>query len=78
MTSFSKGIRIGDYREQLEEALGLPLEEFVRKSGDSAIAAGPIRFRVNGARAATLTLSRACNSVQGAAATLAFTASPAL
>ena len=48
MTGSSKGIRIGDYREQLEEALGLPLEEFVRKSGDSAIAAGPIRFRVNG------------------------------
>jgi hypothetical protein len=48
MTGYSKGIRIGDYREQLEEALGLPLEEFVRKSGDSAIAAGPIRFRVNG------------------------------
>ena len=48
MTGYSKGIRIGDYREQLEEALGLPLEELVRKSGDSAIAAGPIRFRVNG------------------------------
>jgi hypothetical protein len=48
MTGYSKGLRIGDYREQLEEALGLPLEEFVRKSGDSAIAAGPIRFRVNG------------------------------
>lgn len=44
----SKAIRVGDYREELEEALGLPLDEVVRKGSDAAIVAGPIRFRVNG------------------------------
>ncbi|MGH7389904.1 MAG: Wadjet anti-phage system protein JetD domain-containing protein [Candidatus Rokuibacteriota bacterium] len=48
VAGYSKAIRIGDYREELEDALGLPIEEFVRKSGDAAIVAGPIRFRVNG------------------------------
>jgi hypothetical protein len=48
IAGYSKAIRIADYREELEDALGLPIDEFGRKGGDAAIVAGPIRLRVNG------------------------------
>lgn len=44
----SKGIQIEEHRAELEEALGLPLDQVVRSGGRAAFVAGQIQFRVQG------------------------------
>jgi hypothetical protein len=48
VAGFSKAVRIDDHCQEIEEALGLPIDDVVRKGSDAAIVAGPIRFRAHG------------------------------
>lgn len=44
----TKAVRVTDYRSELEEALGFPLEQVVRVHGRAVLLYGPLRFRVRG------------------------------
>lgn len=48
LAGHSKAIRAEDCRDELEAALGLPLEHVVRRAARAALIAGPLRFRVGG------------------------------
>lgn len=42
----TKAVDVTGYREELEEALGLPLEDVVRLHGRAVLLHGPLRFRI--------------------------------
>jgi len=46
----TKAVRVEDYREEVEAALGAPLEEVVRFHGAAVLAYGPFAFDIGGRR----------------------------
>lgn len=44
----TKAVRVMDYRSELEEALGFPVEQVVRVHGRAVLLYGPLYFRVRG------------------------------
>lgn len=44
----TKAVRVTDYRGEIEEALGFPLEQVVRVHGRAVLLYGPLQFRVRG------------------------------
>lgn len=49
----TKAVRVTDFRSELEEALGFPLEQVVRIHGRAVLLYGPLRFRVRGVTVTT-------------------------
>jgi len=44
----TKAVRVTDYRSEIEEAIGFPLEQVVRVHGRAVLLYGPLYFRVRG------------------------------